>query len=82
MKNLNRALRRHHEKRLKNKVKSYRNYSIAENPKLIGKCFTAPAGCSCWLCGNRRKHHGLTLQEQKSESEPNYEELTLQDTII
>lgn len=76
MKNLNRALRRHHEKRLKNKVKSYRNHSISKNPKLIGKYFNTPTGCSCWLCGNRRKYHGLTFQEQKSEVNQADEKIT------
>jgi len=23
--------------------------------------------CSCWMCGHRRKHEGLTIQERKLE---------------
>ena len=26
------------------------------------RCF-----CSCWMCGHRRKHEGLTIQERKLE---------------
>jgi len=65
MKNLKRALRRHHRKRLFQKRKEYYVYD--------GEVFTkgivdTPKPCSCFMCGNPRKYFNeKSVQEQRFE---------------
>ena len=47
------AERRHHERRLKEKRKN-----DAHVGKHIGAHVSAPAKCSCWMCGNPRRFEG------------------------
>lgn len=69
-----RALRRHHKQRMK--AKARRVYSIWQANSGLGASpeeirdqtiLTGDTlkGCSCHMCGNRRKYEGLTLQEIK-----------------
>ncbi len=67
---LSRALRRHHRLRLKRRRAGYWNGATTTSPRHAGKCLRSPASCSCWLCGNRRKHHGPTFQERRENQEP------------
>lgn len=65
-----RALRRHHLARLKKSRR--RDFSLtasevnlAADKRFLGIHVTTPAKCSCWMCGNPRRHFGqVTRQEQ------------------
>lgn len=60
-----RALTRHHDKRIKKKrIKSIR-FLDKSDQRLVGVHATTACRCSCWMCGNQRKHHGVTFQEKK-----------------
>jgi len=82
MKTIQRALRRHHLARLKKKRRhDYAMCSLAEeiygtaptnkrvDPVRLGKHVTTPACCSCWMCGNPRRHFGQPGLQEKSASE-------------
>lgn len=74
MKNMKRAIRRHHYSRLKNKrylgLKQWNWWSgITEEFLIERSCrmITTACGCSCTMCGNPRRHFGeITLQEQRN----------------
>lgn len=54
---MDRALRRHHRQRVKNNRKKYWTvFPHEESPKRLGIITTTPCICSCWMCGNPRKH--------------------------
>lgn len=68
-KNMRRAIRRHHYRRLKNKRKHY--WPTLDNMPLtdaaLGICTNTPATCSGICCGNPRRHFGeVTIQEKKA----------------
>lgn len=76
MKNMQRALRRHHMERLKRKRKKQLYYTrlfidcysdITERD--VGMFVNTPCMCSCWICGNQRKRRGPTLQERRCQVE-------------
>ncbi len=49
--------RRHHAERVKNNRKRYHS-------NWNGKNTETPCKCSCWMCGNPRRHDGeVTIQE-------------------
>jgi hypothetical protein len=58
MKNLNRSRRRHHLQRLK-KARAF-DLAIGESRQgdaaTLGRHVSAPAKCSCWMCGNPRRY--------------------------
>ena len=63
-----RAIRRHHYQRLKkkriNNICWLHNLSYRE----VGIYINTPKVCSCWMCGNPRKHFNeKTFQEKKFE---------------
>jgi len=59
-----RALRRHHEQRMKRRVAHYYSGYAAGNPRGTGRLAHTRVPCSCWMCGNpRRWRRDLTLQE-------------------
>ncbi|ORJ18875.1 hypothetical protein BS639_22995 [Rouxiella silvae] len=66
----NRAVRRHHMKRLKAKRCRYNNagYSWPEGATTlnVGKAYHTPCNCSCWMCGHQRYHLGMNIQEAKA----------------
>ncbi len=64
-KNKARALKFHHRKRLKIKRRNNWDGSASLTEKRLGISINTPRPCSCWLCGKRRFHHGVTYQEQK-----------------
>jgi hypothetical protein len=62
-----RAERRHHEFRIKQRVRGYYSGYAKDSPRHIGKIAHARRLCSCPLCGNPRRHMGAqTIQERRS----------------
>lgn len=61
------SFRRHHEARIKSrerkKHKQLPSIWAITTPKSIGKAAATPCMCSCYMCGNYRKHYGLTISE-------------------
>ncbi|MFZ6642382.1 hypothetical protein ACO0LL_21845 [Undibacterium sp. TC4M20W] len=67
MKDLSRALRRHHAARLKKK-RQYYFYSWKEKLSALrlGMVLHTPTTCSCYMCGNPRKYFKeRTMQERR-----------------
>ena len=67
-KELTRALRRHHARRLKAKRQHYQSAQRTCNPERgLGSASKTPAKCSCFMCGNPRKTLGEpTIGERKN----------------
>lgn len=62
-----RGIRRHHEQRIKSRVRRYYGGLAVDDPRYIGKIAHARRLCSCWLCGNPRRHWGqATIQELRA----------------
>jgi len=62
-----RALRRHHEARIKRRVARYYGGFARGNPRDVGKIAHARQLCSCSSCGNPRRRHGeCTMQERRA----------------
>ena len=62
-----RAVRRHHEQRVKCRVRRYYRGYAAQDPRHLGKIAHAPQLCSCFMCGNPRRYFGEpTLQERRA----------------
>jgi hypothetical protein len=60
-----RAERRHHEDRIKRRVRRYYGGTAGTDPRRIGRTAHAPRTCSCRMCGNPRRYQGeLTLAER------------------
>jgi hypothetical protein len=60
-----RAERRHHEARIKRRVRSYYYGRAADDPRRLGRVAHARRLCSCALCGNPRRYFGeITVQER------------------
>ncbi|MCK5616713.1 hypothetical protein KAR91_83400 [Candidatus Pacearchaeota archaeon] len=62
---MNRALRRHHKQRIKNKVKYYYGGVHINNPKYIGMASVTRHACSRYCCGNPRKHFNEVTRQEK-----------------
>ena len=70
MKNMSRAIRRHHIVRLKHNRKHYWSKDVM-TPIQQGKVSQYPKPCSCVMCGNERKHFkSKTIQEKRFLQEP------------
>ncbi|RIX45692.1 MAG: hypothetical protein D3M94_12810 [Rhodocyclales bacterium GT-UBC] len=63
VKDCKRALRRHHVARLKKSRRWYYGTDLWQSAKDIGRATHTPQQCSCWMCGNQRKHFGVSIQE-------------------
>jgi hypothetical protein len=63
MKNMSRALRRHHAARLKKARRFYQGRDLRALPREAGMVLNTPHPCSCWVCGHRRQHLGPKLAE-------------------
>ena len=62
-----RALRRHHEQRMKQRVANYYGGYARWSPRARGILAHSRTPCSCWMCGNPRRHLGeRSLQERRS----------------
>lgn len=60
-----RAYRRHQVKRCLDNRKN--DFCSGDSRKSLKRHIITPTTCSCWMCGNPRKHlDDLTLQEQRS----------------
>ncbi|NHZ35642.1 hypothetical protein [Massilia rubra] len=64
MKNLSRALRRHHSARLKRARRFYSGIDNRSDPRRLGILLHTSTLCSCWMCGNARHFLGPTIPEQ------------------
>jgi hypothetical protein len=77
MKDMKRAIRRHHYQRLKTKRKKHSWLSFFDrpaSPRELGIFINTPCCCSCHMCGNPRhvkwnRKTRLTLQEQINEDQ-------------
>jgi hypothetical protein len=65
MKDMSRALRRHHAARLKKARRFYQARDLRVETNYAGKVLNTPAVCSCWMCGNQRPYEGLTRAERR-----------------
>ncbi|HEV2763516.1 MAG TPA: hypothetical protein VGV38_11110 [Pyrinomonadaceae bacterium] len=63
-----RSLRRHHEERIKRRVKKYYGGVHADDPRRNGQVAHTRKLCSCWMCGNPRKYFDEpTLRERRAQ---------------
>jgi hypothetical protein len=61
-----RADRRHHMQRLKQRVADYYIGHARDDARARGRLAKTRTPCSCWMCGNPRRHLGeRTLQERR-----------------
>ncbi|EGO8359341.1 hypothetical protein EYW98_07490 [Escherichia coli] len=63
----NRAERRHHRARLK-KIRCRYHTAGDGSVRAVGVCLCTPCGCSCWMCGHQRYHHGPRMQEIRAKA--------------
>ena len=66
-----RALRRHHLNRIKQLALEQAKALFPSQralwvPQMISR-YRNRSPCSCWMCGNRRKYEGPTLQERRQD---------------
>ena len=76
MQKRNRAYRRWQAERKKNRVKKYWvvsgmndwfSMNFENDPRIVGMTAHTPKCCSCYMCGNSRKHFGeITIQERRA----------------
>lgn len=65
---MNRAIRRHHRERVREKrrrIPWVRAIEELHGPERIGKYIDTPHPCSCRCCGHRRQWEGPTIQERR-----------------
>jgi len=61
-----RAMRRHHEERIKRRVSEYYGGAFKHDKRRLGIIAGSRQLCSCWMCGNPRKWLGeKTVQERR-----------------
>jgi len=71
----NRAERRHHQERVKEKRRkqleqSYSGSYLLDDPRANGRFAATPKPCSKHCCGNPRRHyHEETFQEQRDKQD-------------
>lgn len=67
---MSRAQRRHHTERMKARYRRKERlhpYWRSDDPASAGKYANHGCTCSCWMCGNPRRHLGeLTMQERRA----------------
>jgi len=63
MKDMSRALRRHHALRLKRARRFFFSFDQRTDPRRLGMVLHTATPCSCWMCRNPRSELGLTRQE-------------------
>lgn len=63
MKNMSRAIRRHHVARLKQARRFYLGRDNRSDPHALGRLLRTTTPCSCWMCGNPRRYIGRALSE-------------------
>lgn len=63
MKDMSRAIRRHHAARIKQARRFYFGLDHLTEPRRHGMLVHTATPCSCWMCGNPRRHIGPTRAE-------------------
>ena len=63
MKDLKRALRRHHAARVKKARRNYWGYSVEGDARKLGILAKTPKPFSCFICCNLRRTEGVTRAE-------------------
>lgn len=63
MKDMSRAIRRHHAARLKRTRRFYFGWDNTTDSRRLGMLLHTATPCSCWMCGNPRHHEGRTRAE-------------------
>lgn len=66
MKNMKRALRQHHAARLKAARRFHWGRDIRHDAKSLGKVVDTPCPCSCWMCGNPRRHFKKRTRRERA----------------
>jgi hypothetical protein len=73
---MSRAIRRHHAKRIKDRVRRMIKdtwgdlyQTTVDDPRHVGMVAHTPKTCSCPCCGNPRKHFGLKTRQELKEEE-------------
>ncbi len=61
---MHRALRRHHYRRLKRKRRDYYDSYGRHRDDIQGMLANTASLCSCWMCGNPRKHFGEKTRQE------------------
>lgn len=56
----------HHRERLKANRRHHWGRDLAGEAKFLGQAVNTPKPCSCLMCGNARKHSGVTMQERRA----------------
>lgn len=57
----------HHRERLKLNRRNHWGRDLSAQPEILSRAVNTPKPCSCFMCGNARKHAGATLQERRAE---------------
>lgn len=71
-----RAVRRHHEHRMKHQVADYHGGYARGNSRRLGRLARARKPCSCAMCGNPRRWFGEpSLQERRLDCRRSDQEL-------
>lgn len=63
MKDMSRAIRRHHAARLKRARRFYFGVDNRTDSRRLGMLLHTATPCSCWMCGNQRNQEGPTRAE-------------------
>ena len=63
MKDMSRALRRHHAVRVKRARRFYFGIDNSTDARVIGMLLHTPTPCSCWMCGNPRRYGEADLTD-------------------
>lgn len=66
MKDMRRALRRHQAARLKAARRFHWGRDIGDDPAALGKVVDTPCPCSCWMCGNPRRHFKEVSRQERT----------------
>ena len=69
------AWRRHHESRIKQRVRHYYGGYAKDKPRQLGRIAHARQLCSCWMCGNPRRYlKERSLQERRASQSDDLQE--------
>jgi hypothetical protein len=60
-----RALRRRRNSNIKNKARKIARDIYHIDPEIVVKYFNHLKLCSCWMCGNPRKHFGRCTKQEE-----------------
>ena len=64
-----RAFRRQQRLRIKYRVATYYGGYARHDARQLGRLATTRTPCSCWMCGNARRHRGeVALQERRADT--------------